>query len=111
VSQVATSRSGSPGVVGVRELREDTSAVVAAVERGNWFLVSKRGKPVGVFLPSAMAEELLLEHAAEIVALQLDAGRHRAESIAHSRPTSRATRRASPLTMPRSRLVAPRSGQ
>lgn len=75
VSQVSTSRSGMPGVVGVRELREDASAVVASVERGNWFLVSKRGKPVGVFLPSAMAEDLLIEHAAEIVALQLRAGR------------------------------------
>lgn len=78
VSQVPTSRAAVPGgVVGVRALREDTSAVVAAVERGDWFLVSKRGRPVGVLLPSAMAEELLIEHAAEIIALQLNPTRRR----------------------------------
>lgn len=100
VSQVNTSRSGMPAVVGVRELREDASAVVASVERGNWFLVSKRGKPVGVFLPSAMAEDLLIEHAAEIVALQLNAGRAggraaRESGRRGSRPPSNTRRSAS----------------
>jgi antitoxin (DNA-binding transcriptional repressor) of toxin-antitoxin stability system len=59
------------GVVGVRELRVEVSAVVAALEGGDWFLVSKRGSPVGVLLPSAMAEDLLKQNAAEIVELQL----------------------------------------
>ncbi len=59
------------GVLGVRELRAHVSAVVAAVERGDWFLLSKRGNPVGVLLPSAMAEELITRNAAEIVALQV----------------------------------------
>lgn len=65
------------GVVGVRELRADVSAVVAAVEGGDWFLVSKRGNPIGVFLPSAMAKDLLTQNAAEIVALQLRRPRRR----------------------------------
>jgi antitoxin (DNA-binding transcriptional repressor) of toxin-antitoxin stability system len=59
------------GVVGVKELRGDASAVIAEVQKGQWFLLSKRGNLVGVLLPSSMAEELLMEHAAEIVALQL----------------------------------------
>lgn len=72
VSQVSKTNSRKPsGVVGVKELREEVSAVVAAVERGDWFLVSKRGNPVGVLLPSAMAEDLLTRNAAEIVSLQL----------------------------------------
>lgn len=45
--------------------------MVAALERGDWFLVSKRGTPVGVLLPSAMAEDLLTQNAEEIVTLQL----------------------------------------
>lgn len=59
------------GLVGVRDLREDASAVIAEVEKGRWFVVSKRGNPVGVLLPSTMAQRLLMQHAAEILALQL----------------------------------------
>ena len=68
------SKSGSrkpSGVVGVKELRDEVSAVVAALEKGDWFLVSKRGNPVGVLLPSAMAEDLLTRNAAAIVSLQV----------------------------------------
>lgn len=72
----ASRRKRPSGVVGVRELKGEASAVIAEVERGNWFLVSKRGNPVGVLLPSAMAEDLLMESAADILALQL----HRAKN-------------------------------
>lgn len=69
---MATAATSQPaGLVGVRDLREDASAVIAEVEKGGWFVVSKRGKPVGVLLPSAMAQRLLMQHAAEILALQL----------------------------------------
>lgn len=68
------------GLLGVKELRKDASAVIAAVERGSWFLVSKRGTPVGVLLPSAMAEELLMEYAEEILGLQLQKGKEQAET-------------------------------
>lgn len=101
MSQEARSRSGAPAVVGVRELREDTSAVVAAVETGDWFLVSKRGRPVGVLLPSAMAEDLLLEHAAEIVALQLRAGRTGGRS---------SRRRSAPTSSARGSMTSPSIG-
>jgi prevent-host-death family protein len=66
---------GPTAVVGVRALKEDASAVVAEVERGAWFVVSKRGSVVGVLLPFAMAEDLLTERAAEILAIQRDRAR------------------------------------
>lgn len=56
----------------MRALKEEASALVAEVERGAWYVVSKRGNLVGVLLPFAMAEDLLTERAAEIVALQRD---------------------------------------
>lgn len=65
------------GVIGVRELREDTSAVIAQVEQGAWFVVSKRGMPVGVLLPSALAETFLIENASDILSLQLQRGKDR----------------------------------
>lgn len=61
------------GVVGVRALKEETCALVAEVERGSWYVLSKRGNVVGVLLPCAMAEDLLTESAADILTLQ----RHR----------------------------------
>src|SRR5437867_11584016 len=74
-AMIGTANSKPSGVVGVRELREDASAVIAEVEKGNWFLVSKRGNPVGVLLPSAMAEELLMKNASETLTLQLHRGK------------------------------------
>lgn len=62
---------GPAGVVGVKELREDASAIIAAVENGGWFIVSKRRNLVGVLLPSDMATDLMREHAAEVVSLQV----------------------------------------
>lgn len=105
MSRVATSRRRAPTVVGVRELREETSAVVAAVERGDWFLVSKRGRPAAVLLPSAMAENLLLEHAAEIVALQLDPDRARAGRARESRRDPGVPQAASPRRPARRKTV------
>lgn len=78
-NKMTTQGSRQPkGVVGVKELREEASAIIAEVEQGNWFLVSKRGNLVGVLLPSAMAEQLLLEHAGDIVTLQLQKAKERA---------------------------------
>jgi prevent-host-death family protein len=68
-------RKGPRGVVGVRALKEEASALVAEVERGSWYVLSKRGNLVGVLLPFAMAEDLLTERAAEILALQRDRSR------------------------------------
>lgn len=65
------------GVIGVRELREDTSAVIAQIEQGAWFVVSKRGMPVGILLPSALAESFLIENASDILSLQLQRGKDR----------------------------------
>lgn len=65
------------GVIGVRELREDASAVIAQIEQGAWFVVSKRGMPVGVLLPSALAESFLIENASDILSLQLQRGKDR----------------------------------
>jgi antitoxin (DNA-binding transcriptional repressor) of toxin-antitoxin stability system len=73
MTALATSHKVNRGpkrVVGVRALKEEASALVAEVERGSWFVLSKRGNVVGVVLPFAMAEGLVTERAAEIIALQ-----------------------------------------
>jgi prevent-host-death family protein len=74
-ARTSRGRKGPRGVVGVRALKEEASALVAEVERGSWYVVSKRGNLVGVLLPYAMAEDLLTERAAEILALQHDRAR------------------------------------
>jgi prevent-host-death family protein len=65
------------GLVGVRELRDDASALMASVERGDWYLLSKRGRLIAVLLPPTMAAELLREHAQDVVDLQLRRGTSR----------------------------------
>lgn len=52
------------GTIGVRELKVRASEVIRRSEKGERFLVTKRGKPVSVLLPiGADLEDLILANA------------------------------------------------
>ena len=57
--------------VGIRDLKTHASDIVERAERGEAFLVTRRGKPVAVVLPFApYGEDLILAHAPEFIRLR-----------------------------------------
>jgi prevent-host-death family protein len=70
--------------ISVTELKATASAVIGTVEDGAMYLVTKRGRPVAVLLPTEEAEELVLASADEYSRMR------RRARMAHARGRSRA---------------------
>lgn len=65
--------------VGVKELKASASAVIARVESGTAYVVTRRGRPAAVLMPIEDAEDLVLANADEFVRMRRDARRAYAE--------------------------------
>jgi prevent-host-death family protein len=59
------------GIIGIRELKARASEVIARSERGERFLVTKRGRPVSILLPvdASEFEDFILANSPELVRL------------------------------------------
>ncbi len=59
------------GTIGIRELKARTSEVIERSEKGERFLVTKRGKPVSILLPldDSEFEDFILANSPELVRL------------------------------------------
>ena len=56
--------------IGIKELKATASAVMDDVKGGTAYVVTKRGRPVGVLLPIDEAEDLILANADEYVRMR-----------------------------------------
>ena len=56
--------------IGVKELKATASSVIARVEAGASFVVTKRGRPAAVLLPIEEAEDLVLANADEYLRMR-----------------------------------------
>lgn len=65
--------------IGVKELKNATSRVIASVEGGDRVIVTKRGKPAAVIMSIEDAEDFVLAHAEEFLEMRL-AGRREHEA-------------------------------
>ena len=61
--------------IGVKELKNCASRVVADVEGGQRVIVTKRGRPVAVIMSMEEAEDFVLANAEEYVRMRLEAER------------------------------------
>ncbi len=60
------------GTIGIRELKARASEVIERSEKGERFLVTKRGKPVSILLPldDSEFEDFILANSPELVRLR-----------------------------------------
>ncbi len=74
------------GTIGVRELKARASEVIGRSEKGERFLVTKRGKPVSILLPvdDSDFEDFILANSPELVRLV----RHAERDLALGRTVS-----------------------
>jgi prevent-host-death family protein len=61
--------------IGIKDLKNQASRVIDEVEGGATYLVTNRGRPSAVIMPIDEAEDFVLAHAAEFVAMRLAARR------------------------------------
>ncbi len=90
------------GTIGIRELKARASEVIERSEKGERFLVTKRGKPVSVLLPidDSDFEDFILANSPELVRLvrraerDLALGRTVSWDVLKRRESQRGPRRA-----------------
>ena len=56
--------------IGVKQLKQDASAVIGRVESGSAYVITKRGRPAAVLLPVDEAEDIVLANANEFVRMR-----------------------------------------
>ena len=56
--------------IGIKDLKAGASRVIDEVESGTAYVVTKRGRPAAVIVPIDEAEDLVLAHAEELVAMR-----------------------------------------
>ena len=56
-----TTASHAQNKIGVREIRQDASIILARVEEGESFIITNRGVPVARLLPIDVDEDALIE--------------------------------------------------
>lgn len=59
--------------IGIKELKNSTSRVIAEVEAGERVVVTKRGRPVAVIMSMEDVEDFVLAHAEEYVEMRVRA--------------------------------------
>jgi prevent-host-death family protein len=59
--------------IGIKELKNSASRVIAEVEAGERVLVTKRGRPAAVIMSMEDVEDFVLAHAEEFVEMRLRA--------------------------------------
>jgi len=59
--------------IGVKELKATASAVIAEVEGGASYVVTKRGRPAAVLMPIEEAEDIVLANADEYIRMRRQA--------------------------------------
>jgi len=61
--------------IGIKDLKSGASRVIDEVAGGKSYVVTKRGRPAAVIVPVEEAEDLVLAHAEEYVAMRRRARR------------------------------------
>jgi prevent-host-death family protein len=56
--------------IGIKDLKSGASRVIDEVSSGKSYVVTKRGRPAAVIMPVEEAEDLVLAHAEEFIAMR-----------------------------------------
>ncbi|MGQ0670264.1 MAG: type II toxin-antitoxin system Phd/YefM family antitoxin [Actinomycetota bacterium] len=66
----AGAAGGNVAEIGMKELKSAASRVIAEVEDGTSYVVTKRGRPAAVIVPIDDAEDIVLANADEFVQMR-----------------------------------------
>jgi prevent-host-death family protein len=56
--------------IGIKDLKSGASRVIDEVSSGKSYVVTKRGRPAAVIMPVEEAEDLVLAHVEELIAMR-----------------------------------------